>query len=117
MKTQLWAIGLVFLGIAVGAFAPILLKKGSSKLNRNIFEQIKNINLIGGILLYILSSIIFIPALRGGELSVLYPLVSINYVFVSFLSMKFLNEKMNKFKWLGIVFVILGVSLIGLGST
>ena len=117
MTTQLWAVGMVFLGTIVGAFAPVLLKKGSAKLNRHIGEQLRNYTLLCGIALYVLSAIIFIPALRGGDLSVLYPLVSVNYVWVSFLAMKFLGEKMNKFKWLGIVFIILGVSLIGLGST
>lgn len=116
MTTQLWSVGLVIFGTLVGMFAPILLKKGSVDFNRNLLSQLSNYNLISGVVLYVLSAVIFIPALRGGELSVLYPLVSINYVWVSLLSIKFLGEKMNKFKWFGIFFIILGVSLIGLGS-
>jgi len=58
----------------------------------------------------------FIPALKGGDLSILYPFVSVTYVWVALLSVRFLGEKMNKFKWIGIAMIILGVSFIGIGS-
>ena len=116
MTTQLWAIGLVILATLVGAFGPILLKKASAKKFSGIALVIKNYHLLGGIALYALGTVLFIPALKGGELSVLYPFVSLNYVWVSFLSTRFLGEKMNKFKWLGILLIIIGVSLIGIGS-
>jgi uncharacterized membrane protein len=60
--------------------------------------------------------LLFIPALKGGDLSVLYPFVALAYIWVSLLSVKFLGEKMNKFKWLGIALIIIGVSFIGIGS-
>lgn len=117
MATALWAVGLVVLGTFVGAFGPILLKRGSGDFNLSIRALLKNYNLLGGLFLYCLASIIFIPALRGGDLSILYPVVSVSYIWVSLLSVKFLNEKMNSFKWLGIGFIIVGVSLIGLASS
>ena len=116
MKTQLGAIVLVIIGTFIGMFAPVLLKKASGEFNRNLFQQLKNFNLILGLVLYVLSAIVFVISLRGGDLSLLYPLVSVSYVWVSLLSIKFLREKMNKYKWTGIAFIILGVSLIGLGS-
>jgi len=64
----------------------------------------------------IANTVLFIPALRGGELSVLYPLVALVYVWVSLLSVRFLGEKMNPMKWLGIALILLGVTLIGLGA-
>ena len=66
--------------------------------------------------LYELATIVFIPALRGGELSVLYPFISLSYVWVSLLSIKILKEKMNSFKWMGVALIIIGVSFIGFGS-
>lgn len=116
MATALWAIGLVLLGTLVGSIGPILLKKGAGKFSFNPFVQLKNRSLLAGVFTYGISSIIFIPALRGGELSVLYPTVSIGYVWVCLLSMKLLNEKMGKIKWIGLFLIILGVSLIGIGS-
>ena len=116
MATELWAIGLVVLASIVAALGPIYLKRGSKKFKLNIRALIKNYELIAGIAFYAASTVLFIPALKGGELSVLYPLVSLTYIWVSFLSVKMLNEKMNKFKWLGILLIIIGVSFIGFGS-
>ena len=116
MATQLWAIGVVMLASVVGAFGPILLKKASAELKLNIKSIITNTNLIGGVSLYGLATIMFIPALKGGDLSVLYPFVATVYVWVTLLSVKFLKEEMNKYKWIGIVLIIIGVTFIGLGS-
>ena len=116
MATQLWAIGLVVSGTLVGAFGPILLKKASAKSLSKITSLATNYHLFGGVILYALGTIIFIPALKGGDLSVLYPFVALTYIWVSLLSVKFLGEKMNRFKWIGIAFIIIGVTFIGLGS-
>jgi len=110
---ELWAIALVLLGGAFGSFGPIYLKKGSAMSFKYFY---KNFNLIFGVFFYGVGTVLFIPALKGGELSILYPLVSLMYIWVSLLSVKMLGEKMNKFKWIGILLIILGVSLIGLGS-
>ncbi len=116
MATQLWAIGLVVLATFIGAFGPILLKKASAKSLSKISSLATNYHLFGGVSLYAVGTVLFIPALKGGELSVLYPFVALTYVWVSLLSVKFLGEKMNRFKWLGIASIIIGVSLIGVGS-
>ena len=116
MPTELWAIGLVVLGTLIGSFGPILLKKASAKKLSKISSLIRNYHLFGGISLYAIGTILFIPALKGGDLSVLYPFVALAYIWISFLSIKFLGEKMNVMKWLGIALIIIGVSFIGIGS-
>ena len=116
MDTKLWAVGLVILGTLAGAFGPILLKKASAKRLSNIKSLATNYHLFGGIALYAVGTILFIPALKGGDLSVLYPFVAVTYIWVSLLSVKFLGEKMNKFKWIGIALIIIGVTFIGIGS-
>jgi len=114
--TELWSIGMVIVACAIGAFGPIYLKKASKDMSFNVLKLIKNKNLIIGVALYGASTIIFIPALKGGELSVLYPFVATTYIWVSLLSTKMLNEKMNIYKWIGIFVIIVGVIFIGLGS-
>lgn len=116
MTTQLWAIGLVLLATTLGSFGPLFLKKSSDKFHLSIEGVFKNPNLIIGVFFYGVGTILFIPALKGGELSVLYPLVALVYVWVSLLSVKFLNEKMNILKWVGIVLILIGVTLIGVSS-
>ena len=113
---EIWAIGLVFLATVIGSFGSLLLKFGSKDFSLNILKLLKNYKLILGLLIYVFTSVLFIIALRGGPLSVLYPITSLTYIWIGFLSVKFLKEKMNRFKWTGIVFIIIGVILIGVGS-
>jgi len=116
MPAELWAIGLVILASLVGSFGPILLKKASAKKLSDVRSLMKNYPLMLGVFLYGIGTILFIPALKGGDLSILYPFVALTYIWVSLLSVKFLGEKMNSTKWGGIAFIIIGVSLIGIGS-
>lgn len=116
MATSPFSIFLVVLGTLIGAFGPILLKKASAKDLFSIRSLMGNYHLFAGASLYVVGTILFILALRNGELSVLYPFVSLTYVWVSFLSIRFLGERMNWQKWAGIALIIIGVSFIGLGS-
>ena len=100
---------LVLIATVIGSFGSVFLKKGANKLSFNIRALLKNYSLIIGIILYVTSSVFYIIALRFGELTVIYPLTSLSYVYISLLSVKFLNERMNTSKWSGIVLIIIGV--------
>jgi multidrug transporter EmrE-like cation transporter len=63
------------------------------------------------------NALLLILALRDGELSMLYPIIALTYVWVNLLSMYFFNEHMNAWKALGIALVIGGVALLGRAST
>ena len=116
MATKLWAALLVLFTTMLTSSAQILWKKGSATLTFDILKVLMNNYIIGGVLLYVVGGILIIIAFRGGEVSVLYPIMATSYVWVSFLSVKFLGETMNVFKWLGIISIISGIVLIGYGS-
>lgn len=59
------------------------------------------------------TAFLLILALRDGELSMLYPIIAMTYVWVNILSMYFFNEHMNVWKAAGIALVIGGVALLG----
>jgi undecaprenyl phosphate-alpha-L-ara4N flippase subunit ArnE len=107
-------IGMVLAVIAslFGGVGSLFLKKGSGKFRLNIKAILKNKNLIIGVVCFGIATLLFIPALRFGELNVLYPIISLTYVWAIFLSKKYLKEKINVFKWTGIIFIILGIILI-----
>jgi len=111
---ELWRIGLCIASIIVGSFGPIYLKRGTKKLNRK--DIWRNWEIPAGCAFYVGGVSLFIPALRGGQLSLLYPILSLSYAWVCFLSTKLLGEKMNKNKWIGVMFIVVGVGLIGLGN-
>lgn len=69
-----------------------------------------------GFVLYGIGAIVMIIAYRFGKLSVLQPVLSLNYV-VSIIIAKFLlNEEVSVFKLLSIILIILGVVIIGGGD-
>jgi multidrug transporter EmrE-like cation transporter len=128
--TELWAILLVLGACVIGSFGPILIKKGVNKhkerpapvkkglagLIHLALSLATNWRIIAGIGCYGVSSILFIPALRGGDLSVLYPLVASSYIWVSIWSVIFLKERMTTLKIVGIGIIIAGISVIGLSA-
>jgi len=116
MATELWAIALVLFGSFCGSIGAGYFKRCSVDFNLNPLKQIRNKNLIIGVLAYGIGSVFGVLALRGGDLSTIYPFVSSKYVFVCFVSIKFLKESMNKIKWLGILIIIIGTIFIGLSS-
>jgi undecaprenyl phosphate-alpha-L-ara4N flippase subunit ArnE len=94
------------------ALGQIGLKFGSMRLTKKMSELMENYALLTGLVFYGLSTILFVIALRGYQLTVLYPIASLNYVFVNLLSIKYLDEKMNKYKWAGVLLVIIGITVI-----
>lgn len=111
-----WAIVLVLVAAFLGSFGSIYFKKGADRLEFNLKAISKNVDLFKGVFVYGSSTIFYVVGIKGGELSVLFPLVSTGYIWVSLLSVKVLGESMNKTKWAGIALILCGVSLIGIGS-
>ena len=106
---------LVIISTVMGSVASLFLKLGAKHIRlKELFKILQNWKLILGIVLYILSAVVFIASLRLGELSIVYPLTSISYIFVTILSALVLKERINVYKICGIGFIILGVVLVTL---
>jgi len=116
MKTKLWAISLMVFTTLLTSVAQIFYKKGAEILAFNLIDLITNYPLIIGMILYAIGGVLMIISFRGGEVSVLYPIIATSYIWVSFLSIFFLNETMNLFKWVGVFIIFSGIVLIGYGS-
>ena len=94
----------------IGSVASFFLKKGSSF--KNIVELFKNKYVYIGGILYVLSALLNIYALKYLDYSVVLPLTSITYVWTLFISAIFLNEKINIKKIIGIMLIVGGAFLI-----
>ena len=66
--------------------------------------------------MYLLSTCFFIVGLKHGELSVLFPLVSLGYVWTMLWSKLFFKEPFTRNKFLGLSLILIGVTFIGYGS-
>ncbi|GAV23502.1 EamA family transporter [Carboxydothermus pertinax] len=65
-----------------------------------------------GIFLYFTETFIWFWLLSREPVAKIYPLLSLSYVFVVFMARVFLKEKIAFTQEVGILFVIIGVSLI-----
>ena len=76
-------------------------------------QMVTCLPLIVGYVLYGVSTILLSFALRNDELSSMYPIISLTYVWVMFLSIWFFAEVLNPFKVLGVAVIMAGVAVLG----
>lgn len=116
MTTPLSSILLVFTAAFVGSFGAVFLKSGAGRLHRDPRTLILNWRLAAGVGLFLFSSIFYLMGIRKGELSILYPMVSLGYVFTLFWSRLFFGEPFTRNKFLGLGLILLGILLLGIGK-
>ncbi len=104
----------------IGAFAQLLIKSGANALPAHLGFDLAsalaiatNLNVIAGYSLYGINMVLLVLALRHAELSILYPVIALTYVWVSLLSVFVLHEQMNWQRGSGIALIVLGVAVIG----
>ncbi len=108
------SIGLVFGCTVLGAAAQVLIKTGANVLtSTGPLAMLTNLPLLAGYALYGLSTILLVLALRHGELSILYPVISLTYVWVTALSVVIFHESIHAFKILGVCMIVFGVGVLG----
>jgi len=115
MPTKLFAIVIVTFGTILGSIGALFLKKSSDSLSFNPLRLI-NLNIILGFVFYAVSIIPFLLALKLADLSLLYPFVSLSYIWVTLISILVLKEKMNFFKFMGMFFIVFGLFFIGMSN-
>jgi multidrug transporter EmrE-like cation transporter len=114
-QTPVSSILLVLLASLIGSFGAVFLKMGAEPM-RHGFRHIFNLKLACGIALFLGSSVPFVLGLRHGELSVLYPMVSLGYVWTLFWSKLFFNEPITKAKVGALAMILAGIVCIGVGG-
>jgi multidrug transporter EmrE-like cation transporter len=121
---------LVFSCTLIGALAQIFVKEGTAQLGTHVtlgqvlrepvliirfcLGIITNLKLFVGYGMYGVNTFLMALALKGRELSRLYPIIALTYVWVTILSIFVLpGEHLNFFRVMGIAFIVSGVSLLG----
>ena len=115
MNTPLSSMALVLVASMFGSFGAVFLKLGSAKLRYGM-RYLLNYQLGIGVALFLVSSYFFVQGIRHGELSVLYPLVSLGYIWTLFWSRLFFNEPFTRQKFFGLFLILVGVFFVGMGN-
>jgi len=110
-------MALVIAGATVlSAAAQILMKIGMNHFVFSLAAIATNVPLIAGYALYGLFTLLMVLALREGELSLLYPIISLSYVWVTALSYFIFHDTLRPMKLVGIAGIMAGVALLGRGD-
>ena len=72
-----------------------------------------NVPLIAGYTLYGVNTLMMVLALKNGEMSLLYPIIALTYVWTTLLSYTLLGEHSNLYKNVGIITIVIGVAVMG----
>ena len=106
---------MVLLASFIGSFGAVFLKAGSEKLKAG-WHHALNPKLMLGVGLFVASSFFFLQGIRHGELSVLYPMVSLGYIWTLVWSRIFFSEPFTRLKFVGLFLIVVGVCFVGMGS-
>ncbi len=116
MKTPPSSMLLVLTASFIGSFGAVFLKAGAGRLHRKLVTLIFNWRLAAGVALFLLSSYFFVLGVRQGELTILYPMVSLGYVWTLFWSRLFFGEPFTRNKFLGLGLILAGIVFLSLGN-
>ena len=116
MKTPLSSIILVLVGSFFGSFGAVFLKLGAEHMKGSFARLFTNYWLATGVAFYLLSSVFYMMGVSQGQLTVLYPMVSLGYIWAMLWARIFFKEPFTVAKVGGLAMIIFGVSLINFGN-
>ena len=116
------AVLIIIAGTFLVAVAQLLIKSGANRLTHaDLISTAIGIltipPLFAGYCLYAVFAAMMIYALRHGELSVLFPLISLGFVWVAILSVIIFHEAISPLKGVGIAIIVAGVATLGRGGS
>lgn len=97
----------------VGDFSEVLAAAGVTGL---LSRMLTTWQVVGGLGVFGLSAVFWLLTLSRVPLSTAYPAVSLSYVLIIAFSYFVLNERPSPAVWAGVLFIMLGISLVGIGQ-
>ena len=111
MTTPVSSMVLVLVASLISSVGAVFLKLGAEKLRYGLRHLI-SLQAAAGVALFLLSSVFFGLGIKHGELSILYPMVSLGYVWTLLWSRIFFKEPVTKSKFAALGMILCGIVLI-----
>jgi len=114
---------ILFIGLVFESTGVVLLKKGMSEVGsvtrinapevlRVVKAGIVNPRILLGVFFEALFFACLLILMAKSEISFLWPLTALSFVFATFAAMWFLHERVSTVRWAGVVFIMIGAALI-----
>lgn len=118
---------ILFTSVALATAGQLLLKAGMSEvgvisdismagLGALMLKVLVTWQVVLGLALFVLSAVFWLVTLSRVPLSTAYPVVSLSYVLILAFSVLALGERPHAAVWIGAVFIMFGIALIGVGQ-
>jgi drug/metabolite transporter (DMT)-like permease len=115
-STPLSSVLLVLFASFIGSFGAVFLKLGAEYMTGGLARIISNYWLAIGVGLYLLSSVFYVMGISQGQLTILYPMVSLGYIWAIVWARIFFKEPITVAKMGGLAMIVCGVALINFGN-
>jgi drug/metabolite transporter (DMT)-like permease len=116
VTTPISSIAWVSVGSFIGSLGAVGLKAGAKHVEMNLRALLTNWKLALGLTLYLVSTVFFVKGIAHGEISILFPLVSLGYIWTAIWSKLFFGEEFTRAKFFGLGLILAGCVLLGLGK-
>ncbi|HWX21276.1 MAG TPA: EamA family transporter [Candidatus Binatia bacterium] len=114
---------ILFIGLVFESTGIVLLKKGINQIGevktinagaiaRVIKEGLTNSQVLLGVFFEALFFICLLILMSQSDISFLWPLTALSFVFATVAAMMFLHERVSAVRWAGVVLIMLGAALI-----
>lgn len=113
MHTPLWVILAMILVAMVNATGQLFNKFASKTLSISVDGLLKNKYLYCAVFIFFVGTIFYILILPYGEISVIYSLSALSYLWAMVFAKYILKEDVNFHRWAGAAMIVTGVSIIG----
>lgn len=114
MTTPISSMALVLVASVIGSLGAVFLKLGAARLH-DIWSLL-NWRLGAGVGMYLGSSVFYGWGIKHGQISVLYPMVSLGYVWTLAWGRLIFNERFTREKFAGLGLILAGVVCVAMGS-
>jgi drug/metabolite transporter (DMT)-like permease len=115
---------ILLIGLTFESTGIVMLKKGMGQIGdmqkisvREVARVVKsgltNASILLGVFFEALFFVTLLILMSRNDISLLWPLTGLSFVFATFAAIIFLNEKVSPLRWAGVALVVMGAVLIG----
>ena len=115
-------IGLILVSVALAATAQLTLKHGMNQVTEasgtatlsagSLRAILTNVSVVGGLLIFGLSAVVWLMVLSRASLSFAYPFASLTYVLIVLADKLVLHEEIPVLRWAGVFAIMTGIILV-----